>query len=157
MTSSFTAWITGAGWAQAVCAKLMQPRRCGIKQANSSELAFADISCHHGSWMSVHTFFQTAPSRASVDCFLNRTAVKRWSTYLKTLKWRGRRNQEEQGRKIARWREDIIFLPLAYCSWTMAGLFWKLPQWTEKWRLWALNYAFSISPSFLLSANREML
>ena len=28
---------------------------------------------------------------------------------------------------------------------------------SEKWKLWALNYAFSISLSFLLSANRETL
>lgn len=26
-----------------------------------------------------------------------------------------------------------------------------------KWKLWALNYAFSISPFFLFSANRETL
>jgi len=28
---------------------------------------------------------------------------------------------------------------------------------SEKWKLWASNYAFSISLSFLLSANRETL
>lgn len=28
---------------------------------------------------------------------------------------------------------------------------------SEKWKLWALNYAFSIPLSFLPSANREML
>lgn len=50
-------------------------------------------------WASVHTCIQKVPSCGSVDCFLNRTEMERWSTHLKTLMWRWGRNQEKKEKK----------------------------------------------------------
>lgn len=90
MTSVFTVGTTDAGW------KSAHPSAVTLRRFDPSKFDWQQ-ELPLWLWASVHTCIQKVLSCGSVDCFLIRTGMERWSTHLKTLMWQWGKNQENKG------------------------------------------------------------